>query len=93
MKVKFLLFLLLISTAWSLQGNVFGQSKIIGGTNVEANNYRWMAAVLLDLDVVSLKFANRVFGNNPEVTLGTNDPADPLYTFPLQGRYRKSRSF
>jgi len=46
MKVKFLLFLLLISTAWSLQGNVYGQSKIIGGTDVEANNYRWMAAVL-----------------------------------------------
>ena len=78
MKVKFLLFLLLISTAWSLQGNVFGQSEIIGGTDVEANNYRWMAAVLLDLDVVSVNFANRVYGNNPEVTFGTNDPADPL---------------
>jgi secreted trypsin-like serine protease len=46
MKVKFLLLLLLISTAWSFPGNGFGQSKIIGGTNVEAGNYRWMAAVL-----------------------------------------------
>jgi secreted trypsin-like serine protease len=46
MKARFLLVLLLLATVWSFHGNAFGQSKIIGGTNVEPGNYRWMAAVL-----------------------------------------------
>lgn len=62
--------------------DVIGPPRYVFGGSYATFRVRWRAP-----------YSSRRGKANAEISVVTNDPVDPLYTFTLQGKYRKSRAF